>query len=149
MKRFLLLAVIVCVLISLVGSAYAQEGSSGPVVSILGEPVTDSNVISTYVSVVDPSSGAAITGLPADNFVVTESGSQVPATINQVTSGVAVVIVIDRGGIAWPGDPRIEDAYVLAEELLNRLDIGENPNGDMVAVIGIRGREDDDPGAEL
>jgi hypothetical protein len=145
MKRFLLLVIVLCLFVTLLGMSkvgYAQGG--GPVVSILGDPETEANTISTHVSVVDPSSGGAITDLSQDAFSVTASGQPVPATVSPVTRGVAVVIVIDRGGIGWPGDPRLNDAYTLAEELLSKLDIGENPNGDMVALIGIRAREEDD-----
>lgn len=119
----------------------AQGG--GPIVSVLGEPETERNTISTYISVVNPSSGEAITDLPPEAFAVTESGQQIPTTVSPVTSGVAVVIVIDRGGIGWAGDPRLNDTYDLAEALLSRLDLGHNPNGDMVALIGVRAPEED------
>jgi pSer/pThr/pTyr-binding forkhead associated (FHA) protein len=118
----------------------------GPVVSILGEPDTEADPpkVCAYVSVVNPDTAQAIDGLPAENFVVKASGQEIAAaTVEQETTGVAVVMVIDRGGIARQGDPRIGHAVDLASSLLDVLDIGDNPQGDLVALLGIRGREEE------
>jgi len=148
MKKNLLaanrLVVLAAILLGVMQGSLAQE--TGPVVSILGDPDTESAPpnVQAYVSVVDPDTARAIEGLTSDDFLVKESGQEVTSfAITQETTGVAVVMVIDRGGIARQYDPRIGDAVELANSLLNMLDIGDNPRGDIVALIGIRGREEE------
>ena len=48
---------------------------------------------------------------------------------------------MDRGGIARKNDPRMGQAVDLASALLDRLAVDGSPTADMVALIGIRGRD--------
>jgi hypothetical protein len=50
-------------------------------------------------------------------------------------------MIVDRGGIARGDRKRIGEAVDLAENLLGRLNVDGSESADMVALIGIRGRE--------
>ncbi|HET89334.1 MAG TPA: FHA domain-containing protein, partial [Chloroflexi bacterium] len=113
----------------------------GPIVDILGRPTTTPPEVHTYISVVDPNTGRAIDDLSDANFAVQVSDEDVDATVELETRGVAVVMIIDRGGIARRGDPRIGQAVELVDNLLTRLDLNGSARADMAALIGIRGRE--------
>ncbi|MDY7079533.1 MAG: FHA domain-containing protein [Chloroflexota bacterium] len=131
-----------CVLaILFAGWDLVQAQERGPVVDILGKPETTPPNAHAYVSVIDPDTGRVIDDLSADSFTVQVSGQDVDATASLETKGVAVVIVIDRGGIAQRGDPRIGQAVDLTDELLGKLDVDGSASADMVALIGIRGQE--------
>jgi Mg-chelatase subunit ChlD len=142
MKRCLPLLVSVCVL-GLLLQVTGEAQGSGPEIDILGRPDASSNPpnVNTYVSVINPDTGRAIDGLGIDNFSVQVSGEEVDTTVSTETSGIAVAIVIDRGGIARSGDRRIEDAVNLADSLLGRLNVDGTDTADMVSLIGIRGRD--------
>ncbi len=149
MRRFASLSILLLVLLVLttgqtVPPVYSQ--ATPPVISILGEPdVTSAPWVLAHVSLVDPQTGRAIAGLPTENWTVTESGQAVSSfDVYEETTGVAVVIVLDRGGIHWPNDPRIAQAIELADALLNQLTVDGTESGDMVALVGIRGRQQDD-----
>lgn len=116
----------------------------GPMVTILGKPDSGSNPpnINTSVSVVDPNTGRSIPDLTDANFSVQVSEEEQQVTVTPETRGVAVTIVIDRGGIARRGDQRIEQAVELTDSLLSRLNVDGSSTADMVSLIGIRGRED-------
>ncbi len=135
-------SLIALILLAAIQSSQAQ--GSGPVVDILGKPDSSTSPpdAHAYVSVVDSATGRIIDGLSDDNFSVQVSEEKVPATTSLDTTGVAVVMVIDRGGIARHGDPRIGDAVDLAESLLNKLNVDGSTSADMVGLIGIRGREE-------
>ena len=122
------------------GWGYAQ-GTSPPLIDILGQPENAPPEAYLYVSVVDPETGRFIEGLSEPNFAVTVDGEEVAPQVSTETTGVAVVMVIDRGGIARRGDPRIGDAVGLADALLQKLHVDGSPNADMVALLGIRGRD--------
>jgi hypothetical protein len=144
MKRLFSSSVFLCILAILVGTqSLGHAQTVGPVVEILGKPDSRTSPpnVHAYVSVVDPTTGAIIDGLNNDNFSVqvSEEGVDVSATLDP--TGVAVAMVIDRGGIARRGDPRIGDAVDLADSLLSRLQVDGSENADMVALIGIRGRD--------
>lgn len=144
MRRFIPLLTAICVLTIIIGGqSTSQAQDSGPVVDILGKPASAPNTpdIHAYVSVVDPGTGRIIEELSNDNFSVTVSEQPVGATAALETTGVAVVIVIDRGGIASRGDQRIGQAVDLADSLLNLLNVDSTASADMVALIGIRGRD--------
>jgi len=133
-----------CILAILVGGqAISQAQESGPVVDILGRPEssTDSADAHAYVSVVDPTSGRIIDGLGDDNFKVQISREDVVAQTSVYTTGIALIMVIDRGGIAQRYDPRIGQAVDLAESLLDMLNVDGTASTDMVGLIGIRGRD--------
>jgi hypothetical protein len=144
MKHSFSLLALFCALAVLLGVqsvGYAQ--TAGPVVDILGKPDSraDPPNVHAYVSVVDPTTGRTIYGLNDDNFSVQVSEEEVEATTSVATTGVAAVIVIDRGGIARQGDPRISEAVDLADSLLSKLKVDGSEKADMVALIGIRGRD--------
>ena len=122
------------------GWGYAQ-GTSPPLIDILGQPENAPPEAYLYLSVVDPETGRFIEGLSEPNFAVTVDGEEVAPQVSTETTGVAVVMVIDRGGIARRGDPRIGDAVGLADALLQKLHVDGSPNADMVALLGIRGRD--------
>jgi len=111
-------------------------------VDILGKVETTPPDAHADVSVVDPNTGRAIEDLSEANFAVQVSGQDVRASVSSETSGVAVVMIIDRGGIARAGDPRAGQAVELANALLDMLDLDGSPSADMAALIGIRGREE-------
>ncbi|MBN1921972.1 MAG: FHA domain-containing protein [Anaerolineae bacterium] len=113
----------------------------GPVLRVLGEPSPGPNA-EILVSVLDPNVGRSLPDLTADNFALQLSGEAIPLTgVTSETGGVAVVLVVDRGGIARKNDPRIGQAMDLSGALLDRLVVDGSPNADMVALVGIRGRD--------
>jgi hypothetical protein len=121
----------------------AAQSAEPPVVSILGAPDARSDPPNAhvFVSVVDRPTGAVIRDLQADNFEVRLSGEAVAPTVTLDTTGLAVVMVIDRGGIARRNDPRIGSAVDLAGALLEMLHVDGSPTADLVALIGIRGEQ--------
>jgi Mg-chelatase subunit ChlD len=132
-----------CILATLFSSwtlGHAQE--RGPIINILGKPETTPPNAHVYVSVVDPNTGRAIDSLSDANFAVQVSEQDVDAKVALETTGVAVVIVIDRGGIAQHGDLRISQATALGDGLLSILNVDGSPHADIVALIGIRGQEE-------
>lgn len=143
MKRFIAVLTSFCALVILVaGYDLSQAQGRGPVVDVLGKPEITPPDVNLYVSVVDPNTGRAIDELGDDNFAVQVSEQEVDATASPETRGVAVVMVIDRGGIARRGDPRIGQAVDLADSLLGMLNVDGSESADMVALIGVRGREE-------
>ncbi|MGC9467554.1 MAG: FHA domain-containing protein [Anaerolineae bacterium] len=122
----------------------AQEGvPEPPVVDILGTPDTRSQPPNAhlYVSVVDRLTGRAFLDLEPANFAAQVSEVDVETAVEIDTTGLAVVMVIDRGGIAQRGDPRIGRSVDLASALLEMLTVDGTATADMVALIGIRGEE--------
>ena len=125
--------------LTLVWEAGAQ--GQAPVLRILGEP-SPGPESEMLVSVLDPNTGRSLPDLTADNFAVQLSGEPLPLTgVTAETTGLAVVLVMDRGGIARKNDPRMGQAVDLASALLDRLAVDGSPTADMVALIGIRGRD--------
>ncbi len=121
----------------------AAQADEPPVVAILGPPDSRTNPPNAhvYVSVVDRATGSVIEGLESDAFEVRISGEPVEPQVSLETQGLAVVMVIDRGGIARRNDPRIGSAVDLAGALLEMLQVDGSPTADLVAMIGIRGEE--------
>lgn len=144
MKRSLPLFVLLTVLaLLLCGPAVAGQGLP-PVVDILGRPDARSHPpdVHTYVSVVDPTTGAVLEGLGDDNFSVEVSEEEVEETVSLETTGLAAVLLIDRGGIAGEGDDRMGQAVDLADAFLNRLTVDGSESADMIGLIGVRGPEE-------
>jgi Mg-chelatase subunit ChlD len=113
----------------------------GPIVDVLGKPENVPPDAYAHVSVIDPGTGRAIDDLSDANFSIQISGQNVEASASMETTGVAIVMVIDRGGIARQGDPRINEAVELADSLLTEINLDGSETADMAALIGIRGRE--------
>jgi Mg-chelatase subunit ChlD len=146
MRRHLFLLVFLSAAAVLLGSRAVGLAHSGPgpVVDILGKPDSNPPDIDAYVSVVDPDTGRTVGGLDGDNFAVRVSDIEIPAGdvgVSLETTGLAVVIIVDRGGIARAGDARIGYAVDLAGSLLEQLDVNGTATTDMVALIGVRGRD--------
>lgn len=135
--RPVVVALCAWLLLALVLDAGAQ--GQAPVLRVLGEPTPGPNA-ALLVSVLDPNTGRSLPDLSAANFALQVSGEAVPLTeMTAETSGVAVVLVVDRGGIARRNDQRIGQAVDLAGAVLDRLTVDGSPNADMVALVGIRG----------
>lgn len=130
--------VIVLLLLALAQPNLAQE--LGPLVIIQGTPDTADAPpqVRTYVSVIDPNTAQSIGDLAADGFQVEEAGTSVGTpSLSYEPVGLAVVIVVDRGGISAPGDARIRQATDLARELVNRLSATGASSDDVVAIVGV------------
>ena len=118
----------------------SQAQTNGPFLVIQGEPdaTSDPPYVQTYVSVIDRSDAHSISDLTSAAFHLQESGTDV--NVNSVSYepiGLAVAIVVDRGGISAPGDGRIKEATDLARELVNRLTVVGDSSDDMVAIVGV------------
>ncbi|MGC9358092.1 MAG: vWA domain-containing protein, partial [Anaerolineae bacterium] len=136
--------IIVCLTLVLTILPYSGKAQgSGPVVDILGKPDTRSDPpnAKASISVIDRTTGRLVEGLSDANFSVEISDEPVQATATVDTTGLAVVFVIDRGGIARRGSPRIGWAVDLTDNLLSMLTLDGSPTSDMAALIGIRGAE--------
>lgn len=145
MKLRVALMVVLCLAVVLVQDSPVAlaQGDAPPVVDILGRPDTLSHPPLAFlaVSVVDRKSGRIIEGLDASNFDVRVSEEAVEPTVKLNSTGLAAVMVIDRGGIARSNDPRMGYAVDLASTLLGLLSLDGSPNADMAALIGIRGQD--------
>ena len=140
LQRLFILFLSLLVLIGLIGTGgpgWAQ--ARGPLL-ILHPPDTSSSPpdVRIYASVLDPDQAQSIEGLGAGNFQVKESEAPVSLTdVAYQPVGLAIVVVIDRGGISAPGDPRLMQATGLVRELLNRLSVTQAPEDDIIAIVGI------------
>lgn len=117
----------------------AQAQTSGPLL-VLHPPdaTTSPPEVRIYASVLDPSLSQSIEGLGADAFQVRESGATVSLSdVAYQPVGLAIVVVVDRGGISAPGDPRIRQATDLVRELVNRLSVTGAPEDDIIAIVGV------------
>lgn len=144
MKRVLS---ILAVSVLLLAAAQAGLAQSAPLVIIHRPPDAASAPpeVRTYVAVIDREGAKSVEGLAPEDFVVEEDGDVIEAkSVSYETAGLAVAIVVDRGGVSAPGDGRIAESASLAEELINRLSAPGGPGDDMVAVVGI-GEEGMDP----
>ena len=134
------LPVLTVVLLLLTAVQVGQAQGTGPLVIIQGTPDTTTAPpeVRTYVSVIDWGEGKSIEGLTADKFQVKEAGADVGApAVSYEPVGLAVVVVVDRGGISAPGDTRIKEATDLVRELVNRLSVTGAADDDMIAIVGV------------
>ncbi len=147
MARLRVLQSLICLSLlafGLVRPARAQDlPPEPPVVDILGRPDTRSRPpeAQIFVSVVDRPTGRSVTDLQASNFAVEVSQVAEEPTVTLDTRGLAIVAVVDRGGIAQRGDPRIREAADLVDAMLDMLSLDGSETTDMMALIGIRGAE--------
>ncbi len=144
MRRNLSVLIVGVLLLAAVQAGLAQ---AAPLIIIHRPPDAASAPpeVRTYVSVIDREGARSVEGLTAEDFVVEEDGDVVEdKRVSYEIAGLAVAIVIDRGGISAPGDGRIAEAAGLAEELIDRLSAPGGPGDDGVTVIGI-GEERMDP----
>jgi len=141
-KSLCLIFVIIMSLLTLPVGAWAV--GSGPFMFIQGTPDTTTAPpeVHTYVSVIDRSTGRSIEGLAPENFHLREGHKEMGVErLSYEQVGLALVTVIDRGGISAPGDRRIKDAIELNRELVNRLSIYGTPQDDIVAIVPVTGEE--------
>lgn len=121
----------------------AQEGIN---VVMSGEPHLIGGQVEAFVSV--NAAGGAVVNLPPEAFIVREDNRQVPPEelrVEPVATGIGLIIVVDRGGIAaqngcqGPTDQlRISEAKVMAVDLVNSLVIQvAGAADDMVAIVGV------------
>lgn len=137
MKKTLPLGIIAMLLV-LIPASLAQE--RGPLVIIQGTPDTTTAPpqVRTYVSVIDPNTAQNIGDLGADSFQVKEAGTGIGTPdLSYEPVGLAVAIVVDRGGISAPGDTRIHQATDLVRELVNRLSATGASSDDIAAIVGV------------
>ena len=138
MKKILPVLVIALVLLTSVQPGQTQ--GTGPLVIIQGPPDTTTAPpeMRTYVSVIDESTAQAIKGLTAEDFQVQEAGTDVGTpTVSYEPAGLAIVVVVDRGGISAPRDGRIKEATDLVRELVNRLSVTGASDDDVIAIVGV------------
>ncbi len=159
-NKLSILALGLVLLLLAVQVGVAQEGVR-PLVIVQGTPdtVTSPPEVSTYISVIDPSTGVSIEGLAPGDFQIEEGGADVEAKLaSYETVGLAVVVVVDRGGISARGDrnsvlnrdaARISDAIALAEDLMNKLGVAGASSDDLIAVVGIGAGGSLDPYADF
>lgn len=160
MKRPIPLLTALCILIALVGGQIVSlaQDSGPPFIIIQGDPdsTADPPKVRTYVSVIDKSDAKSISGLTDENFQVEEVKTDVGTLqVSYESVGLAIVVVVDRGGIAAPGDSRIKEATGLVNELVNRLSVTTTADDDdMIALIPVMGEgespiEECDPARDL
>lgn len=117
----------------------ARTQARGPLL-VLHPPDASSSPpdVHIYASVLDPDQAQSIEGVGSDQFQVTESETSVSLTdVAYQPVGLAVVVVVDRGGISAPGDPRLRQATELVRELVNRLSVTGAPEDDIIAIVGV------------
>ncbi|OQA15059.1 MAG: FHA domain protein [Chloroflexi bacterium ADurb.Bin360] len=130
---FGLFCAIVLLVCAVPGLAQAQKP---PLLFVLDTPVLQGAEGVLHVAVVDPNTGKGMSGLEG-SFEVNIAGEPVVPQVEAETAGLAVAIVIDRGGISRPGDPRLGHALDLSEQLLQQLQVDGSENADLVSFIGI------------
>lgn len=141
-KTTVLLSTLLLALLMAQPAVHAQADKVD--VRVNGEPAVEGARVTVRVGVTGPE--GAIIGLTPDAFTVTEAGQPVrDLAVQAETAGLAVAIVVDRGGIADQGscagptgERRISEAKGIARTFVEQLVIG-NPDrpDDMVALIGI------------
>lgn len=137
-RKLLLLWAAVVVLVG--GACWmARAQTTGPLLILHPTDASTSPPnVQIYASVLDPATSQSVEGLGPDAFRVRESG--VSVSLDEVAYrpvGLAVVVVVDRGGISAPGDPRIRQATDLVRELVNRLSVTGAPEDDIIAIVGV------------
>lgn len=138
-KQFALVGTsILLALLTTVLSGQAQ--GSGPLLIIHGPPDarTAAPQVRTYASVIDKSTAQTIKDLTADNFQLAEANTSVHVfDVSYEPVGLAVVAVVDRGGISKPGDTRINEATGLVRDLVDRLAVEGQASDDVIAIVGV------------
>lgn len=146
MKRRKTIQVICFLVLSIIWTSWSSTLAqvSGPVVDILGAPDSTSSPPNAhaYVSVVNPQTGRTIEDLTPDNFKVQVSGSDSSPSVNLEEMGIAVIMVVDRGGIGQASQMnRINWVVDLMDAFIGELKVDGSASADMVGLISIRERE--------
>ncbi len=137
-KSILTSFVVILLVLVLIVSSWAQQ--TRPLLIIQGTPDTTTNPpeVRTYASVVNRGTAQSIEGLSAKDFRIEEAGNEVDTLgTSYETVGLAVVVVVDRGGISAPDDPRIKEVKNLTCELMDNLSITGAKDDDIIAIIGV------------
>jgi len=138
MKKILPVLAVSLILLTIVQSGQAQQ--VGPLLIVQGTPDTSTAPpeVRTYVSVIDKSAAATIEGLTADDFQIEEAGTDIETPeVSYEPVGLAIVVVVDRGGISAPGDPRLKEAADLVRELVAQLTVTGAADDDVIALVGV------------
>jgi hypothetical protein len=138
MKKILPVLMVSLVLLTVVQSGQAQQ--AGPLLIIQGTPDTAAAPpqVRTYVSVIDKSVAETIEGLTAGDFQVKEAETGIGTPeISYEPVGLAIVVVVDRGGISVASDPRLKEATDMVRELVARLVVSGAANDDVIAIVGV------------
>jgi len=145
MKRTLSILAAGVLLLAAVQAGLAQDAVPLVIIHRPPDAATAPPEVRTYISVIDWEEAESVEGLTAEDFAVEEDGDAVEiGSVSYETAGLAVVIVVDRGGISAPGDGRIAEAAGLAEDLIGKLSAPGGSGDDMIAVVGI-GEDGMDP----
>jgi pSer/pThr/pTyr-binding forkhead associated (FHA) protein len=137
-KKFLIILATSLILLSSIQSGLAQQ--TAPLFIIHGTPDTTTNPpeVRTHASVINKSTAQSITDLTAVNFQMQEAEEEVATSnVSYEPVGLAVVVVVDRGGISAPGDPRIKEATDLVRGLMDRLSVTGAAEDDIIAIVGV------------
>ncbi len=138
MKKILPVLAVLLILLTAVQFGQAQQES--PLFIIQGVPDTTSAPpeVRTYISVIDRSIARTIENLAVDDLQIKEAETDIgtPA-ISYEPIGLAIVVVIDRGGISVSGDPRLKEATDLVRELVARLTVTGVAHDDVIAIVGV------------
>jgi len=140
-NKTLRVAVILLLSLALLLQPSPGWSQGGDVLLIIqGEPDARSSPpqVQLWFSLVDRVSGASIGDLSGDRIRVLESGVPIPeAQINYLPRGLAVVAVIDLGGIAVPGDKRLREATDLVRLLTTRLNMAGTSTDDRITLVAV------------
>jgi Mg-chelatase subunit ChlD len=140
MKRILSILAAGVLLLTVAQAGLAQGGVPLVIIHRPPDATAAPPEVYTYISVIDREEAKSVEGLTTEDFVVEEDGGVVETkSVSYEAAGLAIAIVVDRGGISAPGDGRIAEATGLAEELINNLSVPGGSGDDMVAVVGIGG----------
>lgn len=137
--RGITLICILTVLMVVVVPGGAQ--ATAPLFLVHSRPIanrTASPDVQVFTSVIDRETAQSIGELTRENFTLRTSDAAISVdAVSYEAVGLAVVFVVDRGGIAARGDTRIKDATNLVRELVDRLEATGAANDDMMAIVGI------------
>ncbi|MBN2393584.1 MAG: FHA domain-containing protein [Anaerolineae bacterium] len=142
MKHARFIGIIACVLVAF-AIAVVPGGAqgTGPLFIIHGKPIanrTGSPDVDVFTSVIDRETAESIAKLTRENFTLHVLEETIAMdSMSYEAVGLAVVFVIDRGGISARGDTRIKDATNLVRDMVGKLDATGASNDDMMAIIGI------------
>ncbi len=143
MKKWLVLLMLPAVVsgLLLISDVPGLAQETGLWFFIHGEPevvLTPSPQTQIYASVVEQELAESVSKLTQENFELQVLDSTIPiSSVSYEPVGLAVVFVVDRGGISARGDTRIKDATNLVREMVSKLEVVNAPNDDMMAIVGI------------
>lgn len=138
MKKILSILTIFLALMTVVQIGHTQ--GTGPLFIIQGIPdsTTAPPEVRSYVSVINENTAQTIEELTAEDFDLKEAGTDVGTpSVSLEPVGLAIVVVMDRGGISAPGDERIGEATDLVRDLLDRMSVTGASDDDVIAIVGV------------